>query len=481
MTSAQSAAAADPAELPPTAPTVAVDDGEWGTPDDAAWVEAPPPTTMAARELDRSGGAFSAAGSLRSRDTVWLEHEPSDSWAHARQSLNLSLRHKKTFLPTGAPLELRLRADGYIEGDLAHGQQRDQDAQSSQVQVIGGDTFVALSLGPAELTIGRQVVPWGQGVVLSPVDVVNPRDLRRVIVDLEDVRMAVLATRLGMLFGSFTYELMAVHEAYFGLLPPINSDYSPFRRLLADQPGGAQLAALQYRIDHTPRRFFGPQQVLASATYRGRGLDLGVYAASILDQQGVPLFGDVSPTEDPRAFVLPVDHPRYTMLGTSGALPAGAFVLGWELALHHDRSVLFQATDPRAIVSDEVTQAQGMLGVTYQIRDGLVGVEAQMGHVFTDSPHEPVLDIEALTVVAQARKELLSQQVRCEVAAIAFGVPSSFGWLVQAGGSYKLAESLRVGLEYVTYHPHRSSLSPISGFAYLNELSLRLRWDFVLP
>ncbi|MDP6945441.1 MAG: hypothetical protein QF464_14935, partial [Myxococcota bacterium] len=70
---------------------------------------------------------------------------------------------------------------------------------------------LAASLGDFEVTVGRQIVAWGEGDMLSPIDVVNPRDMREPgQSDLADVRLPVLASRVGYFTGAHRFELMIV-------------------------------------------------------------------------------------------------------------------------------------------------------------------------------------------------------------------------------------------------------------------------------
>ncbi|MCG8336112.1 MAG: hypothetical protein MJE63_16485, partial [Proteobacteria bacterium] len=63
------------------------------------------------------------------------------------------------------------------------------------------------------IKFGRQIIAWGQSEASQITDVANPRDLRELgMVDLEDSRVPVTATKLSFLFGSLELNAVAIHE-----------------------------------------------------------------------------------------------------------------------------------------------------------------------------------------------------------------------------------------------------------------------------
>jgi len=88
------------------------------------------------------------------------------------------------------------------------------EAWESHAEVTLRDAYVDLYLGPVDLRIGQQVVSWGLGELLDPNDVVNPLDLRRGALQLdEDLRIPVLALR-----ATYTWrwlKLEAVWQPFF--------------------------------------------------------------------------------------------------------------------------------------------------------------------------------------------------------------------------------------------------------------------------
>ncbi|NQU62737.1 MAG: hypothetical protein HQ517_00415, partial [SAR324 cluster bacterium] len=63
------------------------------------------------------------------------------------------------------------------------------------------------------LRIGRQIIAWGQSESMQVTDMANPRDMRELgLVDIEDARLPVVATKLSLLLSSWQINFVAIHE-----------------------------------------------------------------------------------------------------------------------------------------------------------------------------------------------------------------------------------------------------------------------------
>ncbi len=91
------------------------------------------------------------------------------------------------------------------------------------------DVYVQGSLlSDLDLKLGRQVVNWGTGETFRVVDVLNPLDNREPgLVDIEDLRLPVVMTKLDYYFGDWDLSLIAVHERRFSDDPVFGSDFFP--------------------------------------------------------------------------------------------------------------------------------------------------------------------------------------------------------------------------------------------------------------
>lgn len=74
-----------------------------------------------------------------------------------------------------------------------------------------GRAYATVYLGPVDLSVGNQVVSWGSADVLSPVDVVNPRDLSYPIADPASQKLATPMVRaVAHASGGVTVDMVIV-------------------------------------------------------------------------------------------------------------------------------------------------------------------------------------------------------------------------------------------------------------------------------
>jgi hypothetical protein len=484
---------ASPAETPAVDAVGFADDPAPSARSDAA----PAPDGAALRTpepaADPRAGQLDVTGSLAHRSALWTRRLDAHPLAVARNSLDFSLRYKK---PLGAGPHapgLRLRADGHLEHDLAYQQSHlradEPTREVYEAQVIGRETYAALSWGAFELTVGRQIVPFGQGEILSPLDVVNPRDQREPgLAELEDLRMAVLATRLGAYVEQHRFELMVVHESYFGLRPAPLSDYSPLRALLQDDPQvQSVLAGKQLRYDDAPGRFTnGAGQLYARWSFVGAGVDLALYAASTLDKQGVP---SLPPTaallQDDVALTL--WHPRYTLLGHAGALPLGSVVLRWELGVDLDRPLGVRDERGSVLALGLVRRELGhaLLAVSYfGVSDTTISVEYAQSLLLEPASLPTSVDwlgfAQAPALALRVTRSLLRETLTLQLVGTWLGVDPYLGSFVRLELDYELATALHWTLGYALYAPSDEPASPLYGYTRHDRLYSAVRWDFAL-
>ena len=185
------------------------------------------------------------------------------------------------------------------------------------------ETF-CLSPGPRRANGWYQVVISGRRISL--LDLLNPRDVASRSRSIESAAPPCLS-RVSLPFSPFRLEAIVVHEAYFGLLPPPLGEWSPFRKLLLENPSvGEAFAGRTLRNENEPARdLTEPRatQVYARASVSLGSTDIALVASSTLDRLGVPLLPD--PAALPRRDRLRV-HSRLPFLGPE-ALDAGPFVL----------------------------------------------------------------------------------------------------------------------------------------------------------
>lgn len=467
----------------------------WGDPSDSIGFSEPSAAPAPPPPAQYEPAPLDASGYLAHRFALWSERLADEPFAQARQSAALALRYKKPLHVGGERLLLRLFGEGVVEYDFAYLHERERfDPATLDVyesNVIGRETFAALSWGPLELTAGRQIVPFGQGEILSPLDIVNPRDTREPgLAELDATRMAVLASRAGLFFGPHRFEALVVHESYFGLRPAPLSDFSPLRKLVLEDPRvAAALADKALRYAHEPDRFdTSAGQYYARYGYAGAGIDLALYAGSTLDKPGIPQAPAREALEQP-VVALPLLHPRYTALGQAGAVPVGAFVLRWELGVDFDRPLAVQEDPERPLSLARVRRHQlnGLLGFTFTgFTDTWIWLEYAQRLVL-DNPERDedgelslFSPIEAPALALRIRRTFLRERGVITLVGTWLGVDPFIGAFARAEVDYELFPAFHAALGYAAYVPSPDELGPFYGFEDNDWLYVDLRWDFVL-
>jgi hypothetical protein len=490
--------AQQPAE-PPASDSDWGDDGSdsigFGAPDgsSAPTPESPPAPPVSA-PLDSTSG-FEAGGFIRSDWGLWAERLGHEPLAKGRQSADLFARYRSG--------PWRALVSGHVAYDLAYVLAPGQaDVATREVYERLADlreTYVQGTFGPLDLTFGRQIVAWGEGDMLSPVDVVNPRDAREPgLADLDDLRLPVLATRAGLFAGSHRFELMIIHAPDHGYRSPPLGSFSPLgaviRRAAEPVPSlAALLATAPARYREEPGEIaFNTQQYLARWVYRGPAIDLALYAASVLDRQGVvtavelqttatgDLFVPGAPAQS-SALVLEQRHPRYWLFGHSGALPLGDWLLKWEAYGNLGRAFNAGTLElPNLQLRGEaVTLAGLMAGFTYTgVPDLRVDLEATKAWLLSDVP-DLLFAADEPAAALRVGYALPRQHLSFEAMAMVLGWLGRQGWLARASVTYNLLDGLSLILGGIHYGPG-PQLGPITGFDSHDRITIKARYDFTL-
>lgn len=443
--------------------------------------------------VEPPGRKLTFPGTLRLRMGFWTKRPASEAFAQARGSLDLGLRYGDSFMFHGRSASLRLAVGGHGEYDAAYLVDRERydaptlDAYEWQAWVA--ETFVNLSLGSFNLSVGRQIQNLGQGEILGFVDVLNPRDLREPgLTDLDGIRLPVLLSKLGLTLSSLNLELVVVHEARPSLMPPPRGNFSPFRQLIRDHPLVDQ--AIDSRalvLAHHPTGF-APNvwQTLGRVGFSLGGADVEFYLGSILDRIGA--LGNLAPADFTHAQLpFPLFHPRYTLVASSGSFAAGAFLIRWEAGAQLNKTLSTLVDNGQLLQFGWVRRHQldGLLGLTYfGLRGGNVGVEAQQSYVF-DAP-EPARDgMELLWPVMRTSLALRWMQTigddlfRFNIFAILIGLPPVSGGVLRAELERRLRDGLILSAGYIMYIAGEK-FGPFYGFTRNDRAQVQLRWDFTL-
>jgi len=435
--------------------------------------------------------ALRVDGFVRSHWAAWSQRAAEDMWAKGRQSLDLSARYKQG--------GLRLILEGHVEYDLLYPYDSSREAprldpaqrEAYERQYIPGQQLIAYRLGSLELSTGRQVVTWGEADGLSALDMINPRDQREPgVADIDDLRLAVWLTRLRYARGPFDLDLIVRHEGAYGLLIPPLADYSPLRSTLP--PTFAQLLAgkeVGYAHDREGVSA-DTQSYFVRALYRGRGIDLGLYAASLIDLQGVFELSDpaalLAQLADPQLtrFELPQAHKRFELYGLSWATTMGSWLFKGELALSHKRPQNVGSPEQfGAITVEEISALTWATSLSYTgISDLSLSLEYQQGAQLGEE-RELFIPPSAPIISLRASQNLLRERLSLNLIALSFEPTASSlaarGALLRADALYKLSDQVKLSGGYVHY-VSGDDFGPFAGLDEHGRLFAQLRWDFTL-
>ena len=422
---------------------------------------------------------WSIGGFARTRAGFWVERLSEDPLSTARQSLDLNFRYRDE--------RFRVVAEIHGEYDLAYTLDEDQYDQATmdtyEWRILHGEQFGAVSLGQFELVLGRQIVAWGEGDVFSPLDVVNPRDLREPgLADLDDIRLAVLASKWTYFWKHARLEALVIHEAYFGERPSPRAEYSPLVQLFDTNPDAAALLGnVRLEYDQVQKRY-APKNwtTLLRFLHQGQGFDWGLYGGWLRDRQGViqaPDLGGLAAG----VLKLPLDHRRYWMAGHSGSLPMGDWLIKWETLAEIDKS--FNTANLNGAIPEigveQATLLTGMLGVTWSGLDQTtIGFEATRG-LFVDAPDDQLFPADATSLALRLSRTFLRETLRVDGAATTVGWRGQYGWLSRIEATYELTDALKLSLTYVHFGVgDDDEMGPFMGLVDHDQVLTKLRWSF---
>lgn len=432
-----------------------------------------------APEETSKSSSWRISGFLRSDLGLWVDRIHTNGFAKARQSLDLSARYKiKNF---------SVVASGHGEYDFAYLHRR-EDYDSATLEAYEylidiRDTYVRGTTKYFDITLGKQIVAWGQGDMMTLVDVACPRDLREPgITDLDDTRLPVLSSRVGLFLGNHRIEAMVTHEAFFGYRPPPFGDYSPLPAAIPRDVKDLLKNTPVWYKDKQSRFDLKNQQYLGRWMYKGPGLDLELYFASILDNRGVILFDSVELLSDvinSNRVEIVLDHPRYTMIGHSGALPLGSWLFKWELGADFDRAfnVVASPDMPLQLEIERASLIGGFVGVAYTgFQNTSISLEFKKSFLFEEFP-TMLFDVEAPTLGLRYYRNLFREDLRLDFTLLIYGFRIEYGWLGRCLIEHIIRDGLRVSTGYIAYYPGYG-FGILSGMVDNNRFYVQLRWDF---
>jgi hypothetical protein len=470
----------------------ALAEDDWGDDDDSGF-----DTTEAVEVVVTARSKWSYGGFLKSQAALWANRLDHDALAMARQTGKIWTRYSGESWRFHASLQAEVDPVFLLDDTV-------DDATKAAYgwYVQPRELWVSRDVGSTEVAFGRQVVTWGEGTILSPLDKVNARDTRDPgMTDLDELRIPVTMLRNTTFLGAHRLEFLTVIESDFGrrgtpegpfgAVPTMvqTADISP---ALLDEISRDELLELfdTNWSDVEPRFSATLPQFFARWHYRGTKVDLGLYAASLLDKTGVltnPDLGEYDALDDiiteGETFVLsiPFAHPRYSLIGQSTAFALGDFVLRSEFTAELGKQVNLGSFINDSYKFNSITMDRDiytvMGGLTYtpsmQTR---VDIEASTGFV-PEGLTNITMPLGATQYAVRASHKMLRE--RLELTGMFLGVATDLSLGTAAGASaiLEVGDGFHATLGYVMYRPGES-LGPLYGLSDHDRIFGALRRTF---
>jgi hypothetical protein len=312
-----------------------------------------------------------------------------------------------------------------------------------------------------DLKIGRQVVNWGTGETFRVVDVLNPLDNREPgLVDIEDLRLPVVMTKLDYYFGDWDLSLIAVHERRFNEDPVFGSDFFP-------PAMGLGLS------DREPAQTFDNTEWAIALRGILEGWDLGFFAVRYyedlprVEYPGVVLVGGAP-------VLLPTRYSRLTLVGSTVNIALGNWLLRGELA-YIDGLEYFHRPDRKT------SRVDLLLGVDYSgFTDTLIAFDVVDRRIhgwessFRDAPDFTRRN--SVEIAFRVQRDFLQDTLHVMLLAVGFGKELEDGSVVRLGVDYDVLDALSIGGGILLYQT--GDLPPLSAFGRNDRLYLQAKYSF---
>ncbi len=223
------------------------------------------------------------------------------------------------------------------------------------------DAYVQGSLTQSlDLKFGRQVVIWGKSDSIRITDVINPLDNREPgMVDIEDLRLSEVMTRLDYYFGDWALSGIIIHEPRLEIEAAFGSDYLPSNIFGPPIP----YAKFPDRVE--PDWSLDNTQYAMSLDGRFSGWDISYYAAHVYDNRFDIEFVNTTPVRF---------YDKINMIGVAGNVVSGSWLFKAESAFIND--INYRSTDRK-------NRLDALIGFDYMgIKDTVLSLELADRHIF---------------------------------------------------------------------------------------------------
>ncbi len=252
------------------------------------------------------------------------EHENPD-FSKIRTTVNLNVDFKLF-----SDWKAKIVGNGFYDyaySRIGRDEFTDETLESNESESEVRDFFVEGGLSSwLRVKIGRQIIAWGESEGTQISDMANPRDMRELgMVDIEDARIPVTATKLSVLLGSWEANAVAIHEIRAHKMPPPGSEFDTFQALGAN--------GILVRDEEIPEN----TEYLVRVFKSFNGGDVSLVWADVYDDVFYLDFYEPSMLSSEKILFTP-RHQRINVVGFSGNMVSGSWLLKTEMARKTDKA-----------------------------------------------------------------------------------------------------------------------------------------------
>ena len=312
------------------------------------------------------------------------------------------------------------------------------------------EAFVEFSpLASLDLKLGRQSIVWGQSETLRVLDIWSPLDNREPgVVDLRDLRLPVVSSRVDYYAGPFKLSGVAFHESRFDENPPLGSEFFPLMAPIApeDRPsnGGNDT---EYGFE------------LAGVF---SGWDFSLHYARFVEEW---------PHLDPG--VLHLRHRRLALVGASAGVSLGNWLLRSEVA--HTRRLRFFN------VAGDFERTDALVGIEYAgLRNATVSLELSYRRLHEFDPRLELLPDgqkqDRFEAALRFSRSFQNERLRMTFLAVVIGQQAEDGAAYRLAFDYDLRDALTIGGGVLLFE--EGDLPPFNAIDQNDRVFFNLRYSF---
>ena len=216
------------------------------------------------------------------------------------------------------------------------------------------------------LKLGRQIIPWGQSEFVQVTDIANPRDQTEfAMVDLEDARLPVFASRITWIPEDWEFTLVAIHEIRPNKTDVKGTDFYPYQSLW--------MAGNRVTDEQVPLSIPRNWEVMGRLQRKFNGADFSLTVGDTFDDRAHLNVNNITMVAGRPQVILTPEYKRIQMIGMAGDKVMGDYLFKFDSGYFFNTAVA--RDDMEAQLRADSTGASALSWQKADILRTLVGVE----------------------------------------------------------------------------------------------------------